>query len=151
MNIIDIITELAKIDDMNFTVPAFMRVDELVIGASDVYGNTVAVYEDPDDCNKAHVIFSRDHRCTAHYVVNNETKIVVVNEDTTFGASWTSMTGLVCDISNLMEKEEYVFLNRPNFVIPLDPEVEETLKEIIKYSVEHCTNIVHIDELGVDE
>ena len=147
MNIIDIIKELALIDEMAFSVPEFMRIEELIIGCTDIYGNCIAVYEDNENLNKVHLIFSRDHRCTAHYVVNNETKIVVVNEDNTFGTNWTTMTGLICDISNIMEKEDYVFLNRPNFVIPLDTEVEETLKEIIKYSVENCTNIVHLDEL----
>jgi hypothetical protein len=146
MNIIDIIKELALIDEMAFSVPEFMRIEELIIGCTDIYGNCIAVYED-ENCNKVHLIFSRDHRCIAHYVVNNETKIVVVNEDTTFGANWTTMTGLVCDISNLMEKEGFVFLNRPTFVIPMDTDVEAELKEIIKYSVENCTNVVHLDEI----
>lgn len=150
MNIIDIVKELALIDEMNFRVPAFMQVDELLIGATDIYGNTVAVYEDPGDCNKSHVIFARDHRCIGHYVVNEETSIVVINEDDTFGASWTTMTGLICDIVNLMEKEEYVFLNRPTLVLPLEPDTEELIKEIIKYSVEHCENIIKLDEL-IDE
>ena len=130
MNIIDIIKELALIDEMAFSVPEFMRIEELIIGCTDIYGNCIAVYEDNENLNKVHLIFSRDHRCTAHY---------------------TTMTGLICDISNIMEKEDYVFLNRPNFVIPLDTEVEETLKEIIKYSVENCTNIVHLDELIEEE
>ena len=147
MNIVELIKELALIDDMVFSVPKFMRVDPLIIGATDIYGNTIAVYEDPTDYRKSHIVFSRDHRCVGHYIVNEEMKSVIINEDTTFGANWTSMTGLICDISNLMEKENFVFLNRPTFVIPLDPDVEAELKEIIKYNIEHCTNIVHLDEL----
>ena len=147
MNIIEIIKNLAIIDEMKFNVPSFMRADELLIGCTDIYGNTIAVYEDPQDCNKSHIIFSREHRLVAHYVLNEETKVVIVNEDTTFGTAWTTMYGLICDISNLMEKEDYVFLNKPVPVIPLDPEVEETLKEIIKYNVKNCKNIVHLDEL----
>ena len=150
MNIIEIIKELALIEEMRLTVPTFMQVDQLVIGATDIYGNTVAVYEDPEDCNKAHMIFSRDHRCVAHYVINEETKIIVINEDDTFGTTWTTMYGLVCDISNLMEKSNYVFVNKPQVILPLKPETEEVLRQIIKYNVENCTNVLHLDEL-IDE
>lgn len=151
-NIIDIIKTLASIDNMNFSVPTFMRAEELLIGATDVYGNTIAVYEDNQDCNKNHIVFSRDHRLVAHYVLNEELRTIIINEDETLFSVWTSMTGLITDIINLLEKEEYVVVNKPIPVIPLEPEVMELLKEIIKANIENCTNIVHLDELKeVDE
>ena len=150
MNIIEIIKELALIDEMNFSVPAFMRVEELLIGATDIYGNTVAVYEDPTDYRKSHVIFSRDHRCVAHYVINEELKTIIINEDETLFAVWTSMTGLITDVVNLLEKEEYYVINKP--IVPMDTEVLELLKDIIKEKIKGCTNVVHLDELKeVDE
>lgn len=147
MNIIDIIKALALIDEMAFSVPTFMRVDQLLIGCTDIYGNCVAVYEDNNDYNKIHIVFSRDRRLVAHYIINEELKTVVINEDETLFAVWTSMTGLITDVINLLEKEEYVVVNKPQFILPLKPEVEELIKELIKYNIDKCTNIVHLDEL----
>lgn len=147
MNIIEIIKELAIIDEMKFNVPSFMRADELLIGTTDIYGNTVAVYEDNENCNKYHVVFSRDHRLVAHYVLNEELHTIIVNEDETLFASWTTMTGLILDIFNLLEKEGYYVINKPVPMVPMNPEVMELLKEIIKENIKRCTNIVHLDDL----
>lgn len=150
MGIINIIKTLAEIDDMNFTVPSFMRAEQLLIGASDIYGNTVAVYEDNENYEKTHIVFSRDHRLVAHYIINDDLKTIIINEDETMFAVWTSMTGLIGDIINLLEKDEYYVINKPQLILPMKPEVEEELKEILKYNIENCTNIVHLDELEND-
>jgi len=147
MDIIKIIEMLANIDEMTFSVPVFMRAEELMIGCTDKYGNTVAVYEDPVDYRKSHIVFSRDHRLVAHYIVNEELATIVINEDETLFALWTSMTGLITDVVNLLEKEKYYVINKPTPIVPLEAEVMELLKEIIKANIENCKNVVHLDEL----
>lgn len=144
MNVIEIVKELANIDGMVFTIPSFMQVDELLIGCTDIYSNTVAVYED-NNANIYHIIFSRDHRCVGHYIVNEELHTIVLNEDETTFAKWTSMTGLIADVINLLNKAGYYVLNP---VIKLEElELLELLKEIIKEKIKGCTNIVHLSEL----